>query len=630
MSPSTMPLSRSAALTRRLLAAVALMGCLAPLPSAQAADPTQPFCIPQVINVPGPTFRQPPSIDGVVSNDLGWTNARRHVFINGTPVWDAAIQALRDEGFLYFSFEVNHDDAFDTEDAIYLAFDPTGMDVDRRLLRINPVIASGVAVPVAISYWHGYNPAAVPVTAAWSSATLPAGTVVAATVSGTAPNVSWTVELKIPRAAFGIPAAGPFGIYFNITPVIQNISLYYEYRWPEGTIDLSGNPLEAKAAWTDRTKWGEATTAATTCNGVYIAPSDIRTDNMPSSKINLNAPNTFRVTAHNSTVDATGAAVAANNVRATFKIANFGLPSMWTPIPAAPGPNPTASGNIAAGGTTDYTAQWTLTATEQATYNTAATRHQCILVELDTFPATNTQFANRSAWTNMNFGLASKFEATAQVDPRGWRRPAQGKQHELKLFSTSRVDELKPQEVLSQMSAPAGRELQTRTLPSDGRWSSLAGPIHFPVERDESWKEFTTKLNNPKARVSQSTTLYHGCRRTGIFLELGKDRKAELCERVGSYGYVLRHVSLGQAIAWKADVVQGPNLKATPAASVHELTVTERPMTVQHEIVATETEEKTSKDDGCGKLRLASGGGVLAAFAFTGFFWTRRRKSKQP
>lgn len=579
--------TQSTTFARRVVISAALMFCFT---AAQAADPNQPFCIPQVINVPGPTWQQPPAVDGVVSNDLGWTNARRQIFNNGTYVWDAAIQALRDATFLYFSFEVNHDDSFDTEDAIYLAFDPTGVDADRRLLRINPVLPGGGA-PAAMSYWHGYNPGAAAGTVGWMTATLPAGTVAAATVSGTPPNVSWTVELKIPRAGFGIPSAGPFGIFFDITPVIQGVSLFYEYRWPEGTTGLSGDPLEVGQGWVNRTKWGQATTAATSCNGVYITASDIRTDNSPPSKINLNAPNTFRVTAHNSTVDAAGAPIAANSVRATFKIANFGLPSMWTPVAAtAPATNPTSSGNIAAGGTRDFTTQWTLNATEQAQYNTTATRHQCILVELDGVPpgGTSTLFANRSAWTNMNFGLASKFEATAQIDPRGWRKPAPGKPHELKLFVTSRVDELKPKEVLSQMSAPAGRDLQTRALPSGGRWSNLAGPIEFPVERDESWKEFTAKLNNPKARVSQSTYLYHGCRRTGIYLDLGKGRRPELCERVGSYGYIVRHASLGQAIAWEAQV-EGPDLKSNQAKSQHELMVAaENPMSVQTRIVARE------------------------------------------
>ena len=208
------------------------------------------------------------------------------------------------------------------------------------------------------------------------------------------------------------------------------------------------------------------------------------------------------------------------------------------------------------------------------------------------------------------------------------------------------LPELKPQEVLQQLKAPAGGDLQMRAAVSgvamaaraDGRWDGLAGPIAFPVERDQRFSEYTTKLANPKARVSQSTQLYHGCVPTGVFLNVGKGRKAEKCERVGSYGYVLRHVSLGQAVSWKADVVKGPAVRPNVAPGMSELMVSAgQAMTVQHQIVATESDEKseekkTSEGDGgiCGRLKLASGGGVLAAFFLTGFIWTRRRKSKQP
>ncbi len=375
-------------------------------------------------------------------------------------------------------------------------------------------------------------------------------------------------------------------------PQIDDLAFHYQYHWPEGTLAMAADPLNAPMpSWADPAKWGQATTAATTCNGVYIAASDIRTDNSPPLKINLNAPNTFRVTAHNSTVDSTGTPIAANNVRATFKIANFGLPSMWTPINAtAPATNPTSSGNIAAGGTTDFTTQWTLSAAEQAQYNTNATSHQCILVELDTSPLTNTLFATRSAWTNMNFGLASEFESNAEIDPRGWPRPAPGKSHSIELVATSRVYELDAKEVLRQMNPPAG-DRQARAFASDGRWSSLDRPMQFPVARDESWKEFVGKLEKPNARVSQVTYLYHGCRHTGTYLDVGSGRKSELCERVGSYGYIVRHASLGQAIAWEAGV-EGQSLKSNLARSTHEMVVpADKPVSVHTRIVAREASD---------------------------------------
>src|SRR5947207_2544343 len=85
-----------------------------------------------------PYNSDPPKIDGVVPNDLGWTNAFRYVFQNGTMTPDGAVQTLRGNDKLYMSIEVNHDDSFDAEDVIVIAFDPTGTARNLRMLHIFP------------------------------------------------------------------------------------------------------------------------------------------------------------------------------------------------------------------------------------------------------------------------------------------------------------------------------------------------------------------------------------------------------------------------------------------------------------------------------------------------------------
>lgn len=562
--------------------AFVLLAALECLPGAAWAwNANYRMCFPDVINTPD-TYRQPPVINGVVAGDNGWTSAWRYAFNNGTYVHDAVIQGIKDADYLYLSIEVNHDQELNFEDVIVLAFDPTGLPADRRLLHIYPLTSGTVASPVLMEYCQG---------APWTNATLPANTEAVAAATGGGTNWSWSIELKIPRADLGIPASGDFGLYVNIMPVFGPVDgptgVATEYPWPLDTplltTDLFNTP--------DPGVWGTATVAAAACNGVFITPSDIRTEFTPPNLISLSTttPTVFHATVHNTSIDGTGASIPVNGINATFKIANFGLSNMWRTVPAtAPSANPTASTVISANSTTDLTTTWTLSAQELADYT--AHQHQCMLVELNSTPSSppwGTVFTNRSAWTNMNFGTASVIESAPEIDPRGWASHRRGGPVVLDLWVTNRIDQLNRGDVLdAEEGTLRGRSREHLFADAaHGSWDALPKLDRFPVEKNAHWQEFKEKLKKPSTQVSQLTYLVHGCAQTDRSVTIHK-KKYSLCKRVGSYGYVLRHAGPGKA-NWKLDF-EGGVVKRTSRNEGRFRISLNKPLNLSHRFEATD------------------------------------------
>lgn len=420
-----------------------LAGC-----ATAPAQPTPPpptthntkyrICFQQATGVP--YNNNAPNINGDVLGDLGWTHAFRYVAENGSTVAEAAMQGIKDGNNLLLSFEVSKDVTFDAEDVIVLAIDPNGTSGNYRRLHITPFAAgtagsaSNIQIPAAqIKYWNAGNgtPGGWGAPAAAPPASLKA--FVSRTAAGA--NSTWSVELTLSTADFGIPASNYFGLYFSVFKVNGSNFNYTESRWPPAAT-LSG-PLstDLEIGTPDQSQWGNATLGNAVCNGVYFGSSDISTNQSPPHVISLNKPNNFYVKVHNSTLDASGNAMDAHNIQATFKIANFGLPSLpqWQVIPVSGnvGTNPTAllptiTGNSFA---SIPTGSWTLTPAESADY-APPNQHQCILVELDlTDP--DTLFINRSTWNNMEFQTTSSpFDETAVIGTEGYELPSGQDAHE--------------------------------------------------------------------------------------------------------------------------------------------------------------------------------------------------------
>jgi opacity protein-like surface antigen len=511
MSLRVHPRSRQMSLRSRLSKLTYLMVVILLLlcqgSTARAGLPNYRLCFPDVISTPD-TFLQPPNIDGIVVGDNGWTSSFRYVFQNGTPNSNVVVQGIKDANFIYLSFEVNADPSFDVADMIVLAFDPDGTTANQSRLHIFPLFTTGAGAggaPAIVEYWKD--------SATWGGASqsLPAGTLIRVTSAGAGP-VAWNVEVKLPTnsAGLGLPTASPFGFYFN-TLVFDNVGIVGERHWPlsPDSPDISLFPNNTPPAST----WGMGDFSGG-CNGVSISPSDITTNQNPTSKIALNAGNIFSVLVHNNSTNSLGAAIPATQVDATFKIANFGIGNQWALVPA-PG-NPTSGATTIPTNSTSTisTGTWNLTPGQVTQYT--ANDHQCILVELDS-PAANTTFVNKSAWRNMDFGNASVFERPAEISGKGYEPPPDGGDfYDFDLVVTTEEER----------SIPRGT-------------SKVAAATNQPI--------------------AQLTYIVHGYRHTGRYIESFR-RRYEIVEPVGAFGYIVQHA--GEVKNWVSELT-GNGLQKT-------------------------------------------------------------------
>lgn len=484
-----------------------------------------------------------PNFQGNTDLDTGWTGAFRYVSSAGTvssmPPYnvnpattpDAAFQINQDSAghFIYMSFQVNNDPSFDTEDAIVLGFDPdnkvngdgiTHPDMWRFI--IYPLVGGGNGATDAhgklpaggIAYWKGWVKGT-----GWPNGrnTDPPFVTAVAHSTGVSPTLSWDVQIRIDTTALGLPAAPtPFGIYVNMVRVNSTTSpnTDTEFMWPNETplgllIPGSEAVMEANSL-PDPSQWGTGS-LATSCTGVNISYSDITGSH--GSTISLNQPNQFSVLIHNSGVR------QANQVFATFQIANYGLPAPddWArpgevfnnlitndPLPSDASP-PTV--NIGGGGgtATMSTGLWTPGPNHAVDGSTPLTEHDyyqatpdtCIRVILSSL-ATDTIFSVRSSWNNFETGNTSTFKHTATVGTKGYRRAD---------------------------NAAAANEEFLLTVAHD----------YTPACEDRALFG-----KYPDLGYSVYRKVVHGCRVTGRRLVI-KEKKFDECEDVGTFGYNLRH-----------------------------------------------------------------------------------------
>jgi hypothetical protein len=468
------------------------------------------LCYTQVVGLPITNPNQPPTIDGVVTNDPGWHQAFRYVFSNGTPSSNA-VQGIRDNNFLYMSFEVNNDGSYDDADLIVLTLSPShGANplTDHRIhiYPNNVGFAKGVGSSARqVDHWvdsgHWNDPSA--------TSALPAGTDIKVSNSG-APDsgdVTWVVEVKLPLAGYGIPATGNFGLYFNVMTVSGGVVT--EHYWP----NEAGNQI---GAFTDTNTptlatWGNGTQdPGATCFGVFLNPgnsTDITSNHSQTQIDAVSVPNSniFTATPHNTSVDRNGNPIAATGVKLKFSIANFGLGTNWTPIPVAP--NPVGPQTIPAGATGSFaTTAWNIT-DPTLINNYKLHPDQCILVEMDSTDPTVT-FVNKSVKRNMWVKTASEVAAPAQINAKGFDAPPPGQaeqQFDLRLT--------KHQEV---------------------------------IQRNPDTISATGSNNRVFSRL---TWIANGCRHTGRFLEIQK-KKYEICEDAGAFGSIVEHAGLQAVGDW--------------------------------------------------------------------------------
>jgi outer membrane protein with beta-barrel domain len=554
-----------------------LMG-VASLLCPWAAQAQYKLCFPSTT-----WFGGTPSVDGKVIGDNGWSGGFRYVFGNGSTTPFAVVQGVRDgSNNLYLSFEGEGLPSLDQYTVVVIGFDFRASGGALQKVSVRPVVSSPVIqtnpaniVGVnsgPVKFWLGTANLAGQAT--WTQVGPPAPSWLLSPnnqvgyLQQPTGDYHWFLEMKLPITGNGTPAAGitlptmtgsTFGLYINVFRVVSG--QYQESWWPPTMAAYeSGCLLSSPCTNPDdkipdpgplgASNWGTASIDPTqSCKGVSVQSqaNDIFTNNTPNSYICLNnstaphcnsaTPNIFTVNVDNNTVDGNGAGLSAPNVEATFSIANFGLQSMWDPSQWTKinvTHNPTSPVTLAANSTNTQlsTDSWFPVQPNASLYDpNTGHPHQCIMVTLDSTSG-NVVFINNAAIQNMDFVNASKFERVAEINAKGYpARPdnPDGSHNTDQIFDLqilSKAEVLNP----GQAATVANRQ---GTYPGEG-----------------------------KRVVSQLTWTVHGCRHTGRFFTAGES-KIEVCDPVGAFGYVIRHVGNAAVKDWNLQFT-GPGLERVP------------------------------------------------------------------
>lgn len=381
-----------------------------------------------------------PVIDGLIqvagTPDPGWNNSFRYELgVGGGSVPEAVMHGVADANNIYLYVEIE-DNAFDIYDVLVLGINPASSNTDYRRIHIFPCPigasgcpANGSSLTPTVQYWTGTPSTGqcaganlTDPTFTWTSAS--ASSIVARTATATAgSNSKWSVEVKIPRSApFNLPSTNYFGFYVDVAKVytVGGSQTAAQFTWPPGSNRIIGcvqeDVVSEIESGTPRPEqWGNATLSTAIGNGVHI--SGVKTNHGPST-ISWNQPNTFYARANNNTL-VSGTSKPANAIRATFTWANFGLPShsSFTNVPA-PG-NPTASADIPATGSLEYsTGQWSVPSGQQQFYQNNP--NWCIKAKLSSTDA-NTVFFDDTYMVNMQFTqTSSPFQRGAIIGTKGY------------------------------------------------------------------------------------------------------------------------------------------------------------------------------------------------------------------
>jgi hypothetical protein len=541
--------------------------------TATVIIPTENICFPPHRGVP--YSPNPPVIDGKVQEDVGWRGAYRIIYGNGTNTPHVACQALKhnSDNYIYLSFEVRNDPAFDNNDVIVLNFRPdvtNGSFINDRKIVIYPICddigAGGQTcsittpddkinqLPRQMEFYKN--------SAGW--VLIPAGQI--ANVEAKVRSYSdggtkaWNVELKLP---ISISSGGnqwvnfkdEFLFYFNVFRVSGTDGTVSEFRWPTNSPEVNSANINGYPfyPW----EWGKADKSNTaTCNGVSLNNySDIGTSNTPSSSIVYTTPtntltNKFYANVRNNT-EVGGVPQSAEDVFARFRIANWGIPGPgdWTDIPASNPAcpnllsNPTCPMDIPAGtsaspGITTFNLDWKISDSEIPNYQ--ASPHQCILVELDS--RSNTKITTKSIFRNMDFVQASLFIRSAEISAKGYGH------------------------------IPAGFSDQQFALHVVTKEYAYGGGISFDTLKLKNL--LPINLMDEKKPVSVLNYTVHGYRYTGRFIIIN-EKKYAIIDPVGSFGYVVSHKGLVEE--WKnkitgCELIQ-PNLYRLNIPSEEKATV---------------------------------------------------------
>lgn len=515
---------------------------------AQVVKPVpNQLCFRNAAGVPGPFYGRGPQIDGCLRecaypsdsptqhDDFAWTDAFQYVAnpynALSTPTGDVTSYGTRNphSGALVMAFEVKNDNRFDDADAVVLALKgsapgaPAGNDYVQIVIQpfFNHAGLAEVhgAIPQntgQISYFPGVKNT-VTNQVDWNlNPVINPSWVTAAVTSAVGATRSWTVEVELNLGEGGIDLIGSgFDFFYDVIRVYNPTALLaVDFPWPPAA--STGQNVDVVTPTLDL--WGRGTLNTGVCGGVGFAPGDIKTNQASPDVINPSGNNVFSVTLHNTLLDMRLGAnqnkpMAAPGVKATFRIANFGLPSdkAWLTVDqtnpgtitagtTVPANSTVPPASVNPGTSTLSSAGWT---PPPAWSQPPATNHQCILAELQS-TSSDVIFLNRAAFRNMNYGTNPGINPLAYIDGR-WGPPPNG--------ATKHVFELL-----------------------------------FLPKFQFAYGDGTVPTVPVGSLTAQFVAQFIGYRQTGRHVRLGKDRYT-LAAPVGSYGFFVQHEILDTKFA---------------------------------------------------------------------------------
>lgn len=525
----------------------------------------------------------------VVYGENGWRGAFSVPFSDGTEP-DARVDLVRSGDALYFGIDVNFDDSLTADDQIFIGI---GKDENARfdepgnvgLISITPLTDS-----IAFSQKNAAG--------GWDPVAAPAGMQIAHKPTTDGDPAHWSVELKLPIGPGSAPAWLDLGnkslLFARIRRYNNSSGTYSSLTWPR-TI-----PATVAASETIPDYWGVATRDdSLPSNGLYFAgyaSIGVRADPLDTaspltSSIAYTDPATGPNTVANRLVarvsnDAQKAVLEADGTvsheymvapgaRVTFKIANWGVPSpdtrYWTPIvaddiadPSRQTANPTGRQSVPAAtalgpGTWDFMLDWKLNAAQIAQYGPGAVavngldrRHQCLLAEIDANPSLDPAQAvnvvSKSVYRNMDFSAQNPgpeaFSAQAEISAQGLEsfiadlklRNSAERRILLRIFTK---DWKSSRDTLGTLDRKIA--LNTKRSPL----SSLAIrplPVRKPALTERYLSELRPYIEDAPGTISFIEYIVKAYVYTGRTIRRN-DRDFEEVSPIGSYGYVVRHLS---------------------------------------------------------------------------------------
>jgi hypothetical protein len=455
------------------------------IPAAAQTD----ACIPAASGVPAlsgpPNWVDPPLPVGSGwprPDDPRWRGAFVHLPMPGAAATEhVTFRALRTATSLYLIWYVTVDPLLDDNDQLWVAFSPGGGAQD-MLINVVPFNASGTDVPpvadtalpapfaVSVSTRVPGNPFAGAALPDWLD---PATTHMR--VFRKTANNSWAVLMEVPVSAdpeIGLNLPPAFSMWFEVQ-VTHALSNMVPYRFP-AALTFDQVLVSTDATGFKQMQRTVAPTDAVCMKGISLAVSDIGIvpDVASCANVAVSTSGTIKLTQapgnpalpginvlcarpRNDTSDP----VAAGDLDATFRTANWGTQPEWNSVPdplntlwQTINTTPVTGALIPASpakGALSFT--WNLTVND-GTVNDACRfdpqppgigcgalpansrkRHQCTLVELGGAPGKT--LTTGAVYRNMDFVNASTFTREAEVSVVGLAaRPAPEPQRDVYLY----------------------------------------------------------------------------------------------------------------------------------------------------------------------------------------------------